>query len=340
MPILILLALAIWAGVSVHSTRMMRLFHRLRALNGVGDWETALRQVRTHRVLGFFELPANERGVIEAHALLGLGRLDEARAALESLGSAPMPRQTWWFWINQIINELITAGKYAEALVVAPFAKVDQRFGKISEGVSLALVQINLAEAEYNLGRWDAALARMNGLDDIAAKGEITRAGLMLQRAWVLGHLGRGPEAWGCAELIRPEELPVDYRTERHYSRAAAHLACGRIRHARAEVEGGLAIVKRPSSERNGWFFLARLAAEEARWEEAVTWCERAAAHRYRYQGGDGLLVWGDALAKLGRDKEARAAWQLAVERDPQGESARWAAERLVGSGPPAVAKA
>ena len=53
--------------------------------------------------------------------------------------------------------------------------------------------------------------------------------------------------------------------------------------------------------------------------------------HRYRYQGGEGLLLWGDALARLGRLDEARAAWALVGERDPESESAVTATARLTG---------
>ena len=31
--------------------------------------------------------------------------------------------------------------------------------------------------------------------------------------------------------------------------------------------------------------------------------------YRWRWQGGAGLLAWGDALKELGRDDEARSAW-------------------------------
>ena len=44
------------------------------------------------------------------------------------------------------------------------------------------LVQINLAEAEYNLGRWEMAWERLRDLDPLAAAFPIARAGLSQQR--------------------------------------------------------------------------------------------------------------------------------------------------------------
>ena len=60
----------------------------------------------------------------------------------------------------------------------------------------------------------------------------------------------------------------------------------------------------------------------------AESLCRAAAAHPYRAQGGDGLLMWGDVLTRLGRADEAEQAYALAIERDGQSESARLAAGR------------
>ena len=44
----------------------------------------------------------------------------------------------------------------------------------------LALIQINLAESDYNLGRWEQAEERLAPLDGEARKLPLTRAGLQL----------------------------------------------------------------------------------------------------------------------------------------------------------------
>jgi predicted negative regulator of RcsB-dependent stress response len=41
------------------------------------------------------------------------------------------------------------------------------------------------------------------------------------------------------------------------------------------------------------------------------------------------LLLWGDVLSRLRRGDEARDAYELAILRDPQSESARLAVARL-----------
>jgi tetratricopeptide (TPR) repeat protein len=90
---------------------------------------------------------------------------------------------------------------------------------------------------------------------------------------------------------------------------------------------GDLAI--RPSSRRNALFIRARVAAAAGELDRAESLCRTAASHSYRAQGGDGLLLWGDVLTQLERVEEGCEAYQLAIERDPQSESARLAAARL-----------
>src|SRR5712664_2473614 len=102
--------------------------------------------------------------------------------------------------LNQAVDMLIAAGYYVEALALPErFATHGPR-----DSACELLVQINLAEAEYNLGRWDAAWARLRGLDPLAAAFPIARAGLTQQRAWIAAHAGRPDEAlhhWQRADL-------------------------------------------------------------------------------------------------------------------------------------------
>ena len=93
----------------------------------------------------------------------------------------------------------------------------------------------------------------------------------------------------------------------------------------------GLSMAKRASSARNGLFLLARAQAAQGQWSEAESLCRRAAERADLGQGGDGLLLWGDVLHRLGRQDEAEQAWRFAVERDPESESAEQARQRLVG---------
>ena len=227
--------------------------------------------------------------------------------------------------LNHAVDALIAAGRYAEALALP------ERF--VAQGsrdsVSELLVQINLAEAEYNLGRWSAALDRLRGLDPLAAAFPVARAGLAQQRAWILAHTGKPGEAlhqWHRAAL---HDLPRHYHAEHFFTGAVALIGLGRHDDARRCAIAGADRAMRPSSKRNALFIRARAAAATGGFTLAESLCRSAAASPYRAQGGDGLLLWGDLLARLERIEEARLAYALAIERDGQSESARTAAGRL-----------
>ena len=227
--------------------------------------------------------------------------------------------------LNQAVDGLVAAGCYLEALALP------ERF--VAQGsrdtASEMLVQINLAEAEYNLGRWSAAWDRLRGLDPLAAAFPIARAGLAQQRAWIAAQSGRPDEAlhhWHRAQLI---DLPRRYHAEHFFTGAAALIGAGDLAGARRCARGGSDAAIRPSSKRNALFIRARVAAAARDWSGAESLCRAAAAHPYRFQGGDGFLFWGDLLLRFGRRAEARDAYALAIDRDRQSESARIAADRL-----------
>src|SRR6266446_2732146 len=150
--------------------------------------------------------------------------------------------------VNLAVETLVASGKYSEALAIP----LQFLLEGATDAVNKVLVQINLSEAEYNLGRWQQSLSRLSTLDESAAPFDIARAGLALQRAWILAHV----------------------------------------------------------------------AARQRDWARADSLCQAAAEHRYRGQGGDGLLLWGDVLTELGRVGPARHAYELATSRDGQSESA------------------
>jgi tetratricopeptide (TPR) repeat protein len=228
--------------------------------------------------------------------------------------------------LNSGVDGLIAAGRYTEAL------ELPERFNGygLRDTCAELLVQINLAEAEYNLGRWSAAWERLRELDPLAAAFPIARAGLSQQRSWIAAHTGKPDEAlhhWRRAAL---RDLPSNYYAEHFFTGATAYLALGRIDSAReCAISGGAAAV-RPSSKRNALFVRARVAAAMGALDRADELCRTAAESHYRAAGGEGLLFWGGILERLGRFEEARRAYALAVERDNESESARLAEERLL----------
>jgi tetratricopeptide (TPR) repeat protein len=246
-------------------------------------------------------------------------------AAVELLQQALSKGRKSTRLVNLAVETSISAGKYSEALAMptsfTPTGPMDE--------VNIVLVQINLAEAEYNLGSWAAAWDRLSRLDDSAAPFEITRAGLALQRAWILAHTNRPKEALSMWEQADMDGLPYKYRAEHYFTRVAVLLALEQIEDAEEAAAAGADAAVRMSSERNALFILARVAANRGDWERVDALSSAAAAHRYRGQGGDGLLLWGEVLSRLGRRTETRRAYELCIARDGQSESARKAAARL-----------
>jgi len=226
--------------------------------------------------------------------------------------------------LNGMVDGFIAAGRYQEALALPEQFVVRGSRDTASE----LLVQINLAEAEYNLGLWDDAWERLSDLDPLSAAFPIARAGLAQQRAWIAAHTGKPDEAihwWRRADL---DDLPRNYHAEHFFTGAVACLGMGRHDVARRCAFAGADVAIRPSSKRNALFIRARVAAAEDEPARAESLCREAAAFPYRAQGGDGLLLWGDLLVRLDRLDEAREAYELAVARDPQSVSARLARER------------
>lgn len=226
---------------------------------------------------------------------------------------------------NELVNLYVTSGLYRLALGSDP--RPDEEAG--ASRAMLALIRINVAEADYNLGRWADAEERLVGLDRDAAALAITRAGLLQQRAWIAAHTGQPDRAAALCAQVAIQWLPRAYHAEFYFTRAAAWLALGRRDRAARELEIADRACLRISSRRNALFLRARVAFAGGSLEEAERWCRRGAEHAFRGQGGDGLLLFGDVLARLERPDEAAAAWRLAVERDPESESARTAAGRL-----------
>src|SRR3954465_5498192 len=158
--------------------------------------------------------------------------------------------------LNQAVDRLIAAGSYLGALALPGRFVAEER-----DTACELLVQINLAEAEYNLGRWSEAWERLRGLDPLTAAFPIARAGLAQQRAWIAAHTGRADEAlhhWQRAEL---RDLPRHYHAEHFFTGAVARIAAGRHEGARGCALAGAAAAIRRSSKRNALFIRARVSA-------------------------------------------------------------------------------
>lgn len=223
---------------------------------------------------------------------------------------------------NALCCVLISAGQYRRALALGERHK--------TVGFTWPLLQVNLAEAEYNLGEWARALARLDvAVRKIGAVDIMAKTGEACQRAWVLAHLGRHEEAATSYARATVDHLPGEYASEYHFTRAYLALSKGLGTEALAAVDDGLKVAARPSTRRNGLYLRARALELAGQADAALAEFQRGADHDYKYQGGDGLLAWGELLARVGRHEDATNAWRLAVERDPESESAALAAKRL-----------
>lgn len=306
-----------------------RRLKRERDMLEDGDWEFGLR---TSREL----LDADPTSVEGLHweVLARTGTGDEellhaTRKLVARLSEANVEEQSRWGWSVSTANAFITAGRYWEALAVESMWGDEYLAQSHAEpDDDFALLQVNLAEAEYNLGRWEEARRRLQPLEHLELP-EIVAHGVTLQLAWIAAHRGDGNLARKLANRASEESMPEVYRTEVHYTRALAMLSLGRFEKAERLVRHGLKLAMRRSSERNGLYLLGRVLAAAGSVEEALGCFERGAEHDYKGQGGDGLLFWGDLLHRCGREEEARRAWALAIERDEQSESASIARGRL-----------
>lgn len=269
---------------------------------------------------------------LKARSFLQAGDPHGASECLEQLLQLDGRLRRPAFLLNETVNTLISAGRYRAAIEWAQtFSARHPEHAAARGSRDATLVEINLAEAHYNLGDLDAAFACLAPLDQAADRDPLTRAGLHQQRAWLAALRGDGSLALTHLGQADRLALPLEFRPEHHYTRALALMLLGRLDEAAAAAGEGQAASRRPASARNALFLLGRIEAARKRWSEAARYLEAGAAHPWRGQGGDGLLLLGDLLTRLGRSGDAAAAWDLAIRRDPESASAALARERLPG---------
>ena len=221
---------------------------------------------------------------------------------------------------NLAICMEVASGRYAEALRWR-----DRCHEAALKGEEELLLRINEAEAMANLGRIDEALSRI----DREPTHSLTIAGAAAHRAWCAALLGR-PEQ-GAAELSKASagQLGLPFRSEWHLAEAAVFVAARRWLEADHALKKAKLFAMRASTKRNVHFSRGLLLAAQERHLEALTHFEQGAKAKYVGQGGDALLAWGDCLAALSRNADARRAWALCAERDPQAPAAATARSRL-----------
>lgn len=186
------------------------------------------------------------------------------------------------------------------------------------------LLQVNLAEALSELGRFDEA----KRLLETPCESALIESGRRCTLAWILSHHGAQQEALGLLEDVDVESLGP-YQCEYWLTLAFAFLKASELERCESALREANTCAVRASSQRNVEFLRASLHQARGDTTAALTHFEAAARHRWRWQGGSGLLAWGDLLAQLGRHEAARAAWTQCTTQDPQSLAAVTARERL-----------
>jgi tetratricopeptide (TPR) repeat protein len=317
-----LVALAIYLLlVAWHLLPLLR-FDKACLAGNSPDPHEALRMARRARVLRIRFVPvASELRALE---LLG----DADRAVQIASDSTAVPRPAWF--TSRLQYAFYVAGRYRQALELEMGHRPsDARHASFS--TSAALIELNRAAAEMSLGSWGAAEARLEGPLSDADSIPPVRTLRLLGLAGVLIHRGDGASAMAVLGGAARVDLPVLPRPVFDFTSAVVLMSLARWDHAEQAVRTGLGSALLRRHARDGLFLLSRIELGRDHLGEAERYAREAAAHPWRWQGGDGLLLWGDILSRIGRRDEAGKAWSLAVERDPESESARIAAARSKG---------
>jgi tetratricopeptide (TPR) repeat protein len=261
------------------------------------------------------------------------GRLDEALELSERMAEhwplSPTPA-------NALVEMAITTGHYRRALSASEEWKERIRDIPVKHPhPELLLIELNVTEALYNLGRFGCAERRLNAMRDAVVKSRwlLLLHGFRTQRAWLFMLRNRPKKALSVIERVNDRRLPRLYRAEVAFARAAVLRDLGRLDEARTEAERGRSIAKRCSSKRNALFLLGSIAARANDIPRAIAYLEEGAAHVYQGQGGDGLLLLGDLYGRDGRREDQKRAYEWAARRDPESVWGRAARRRLARMG-------
>lgn len=222
--------------------------------------------------------------------------------------------------VNVAVCLDVAAGRYVEALSWRELCEAADL-----KGEKELLLRINEAEAMANLGRVEESIAWLNR----EPQKSLTIAGVACHRAWCLATLGRVDEARTELAKTTPCQLGLMFRNEWHLTAAAIAIASHQWADAEKALVKARRAAMRASTKRNVDYGRGLLLSAQGRHQEALPHFQQGAAAEYLGQGGQALLAWGDSLAALGRNAEARHAWGLCLERDPQAPAAQAARSRL-----------
>jgi tetratricopeptide (TPR) repeat protein len=268
------------------------------------------------------------RAYLEMDAHHGLGNTKEAVDAARRLLIASLRGGCSWSIVNSIVCTFVNGGRYLEAIhAQGRYSARSRAEDKASEPLAFATTQINRAEAFFNLGETEEALALLEHVRASVEPDPFIRNGHVCLHAWILIHENELERARELLARLELEPLSPVYAAEVHFTRAAFERELGNLEPAIEYAERGLAVSVRPSSERNGLFMIASIEALRGNDARAKAYFVRAVEHHYRGQGADGLFRYAEFLERTEGKAAAEAAYQLLIERD--GESALATRARL-----------
>ncbi len=235
-----------------------------------------------------------------------------------------------WHWLNSVIDALVSAGRYREAVAAqARWSARGRRSGRDSDPVSYAFTQINRAEAFFELGESAEALSLLEHARPLAEPDAVARNGLLCLEAWISIHEGELERARDRLARVDVAALSPVYAAEVHYTWAAYEREAKDLEHALQHAERGLQSSVRPSSERNGLFMIASIEALRGNHARAKEHFERAVGHHYRGQGADGLFRYAEFLERTEGAHAAEPVYGLLIERDGESALATHARRRI-----------
>jgi tetratricopeptide (TPR) repeat protein len=257
--------------------------------------------------------------VVEFQANTQTGNHDDAAKALGKLSALKAAGLSIWSEVNLATCELVTAGRYQEALTVdRSWPADDLDLAKTVDPAMFGVTLINRAEALHNLARNDEAHALLDTATPLVADYPLGKHGLQCLRAWILIHQGDLERAREALSSVERAALAPFFTAEVDFTWAALERDTGDYSQALSHAEQGLSLAERPSSVRNGHFMIATIAALSGDSARALKEFEKALAHPYKGQARYGLLRFAAFLSARGDTVRATEVMHLSTKLDPE----------------------
>ncbi len=269
----------------------------------------------------------------EAEAQAFSGRLTEAVQWAERAARVqPRAKTERTSTASTLAGVFVAAARYRDAVCVVESLEPIERYPRGSLAWSSRIVaELHAASAEALIGAGTERRDRLRTLENDERLHPAIRNALLLNDAHERARDGDGDLALRLCDAIdrgRGSWIPWNDPLL-CYIRGRALSALGRHDEARASVQQGLERARLVKSRRDGKLLLGLVRFRAGALDDAVHWFRSATDEPYVRQGGEYLVHFGECLNRLGRFEEARAAYRMVDEWDPESTAARTAKECL-----------